>query len=132
MLTQIHEEVFRQKMSALDKREVEIACDILVAMHPAQYFNALSRRYMDILRTTEEVGSIYKEKYHEYQRLIGNESQLVTLPKMMLPDSRDVEEDETLQSIMSLSDGIDEDIEEDGDIEDIDLDNLKVPNFLSN
>ena len=135
MLTQMHEEIIRQRTAALNRREVDIVCEVLVAMHPAQYFNALSKRYMDILRTNEEVGSIYKEKYHEYQRIIGNESQIVNMPMMKIPDSRDMEEDATLQSLLSLADGVKDEASEITfeDINNIESeDDIMIPDFIVN
>ena len=135
MFTMIGEEVFRQRISALSKDEVSIACDILVAMHPAQYFNALSRRYMTILKDNETVGGLFKERYHEYQRLIGNESQIVNIPKPLISETRDSSEDSVLNQIHSVSTngGFNEEILTDDDIELTNITNtedIKIPNFL--
>ena len=119
MLNQLNQEVFRQKIAALDKDEVEIACDILVAMHPAAYFNALSHSFKNLLQVNEEVGAIYKERYHEYQRLIGNESMLVTIPRPLVNPIRPVEIPDTM-------------VMEDNNINEISTEDIKVPNFLPN
>ena len=129
MFSTINDEVFRQKISALESHEVEIACDILVAMHPAQYFNALSKQFMSILKTNETVGAIYKEQYHEYQRLIGNESQIVKMPRFKLSDTRDDSEDSILYS--SIDDDADAEPSIEDDINDImNNEDIKIPNFL--
>lgn len=118
MFSILHEEIFRQTVAAYTKEEVDIACDILVAMHPAQYFNALSRNYLGILKTNEQVGSIYMERYHEYQRMIGNESQIVNIPRNMVDPTISVEDPEPM--------GI-----EQNEIRDIQKEGLSIPVFLS-